>query len=105
MLQPNFVVVPLQDDPFNRCKSNIGWLEATYFGAVCLASCLPEFEKPGVVLVNDSDSLHAWFKDIDEDFTQRELLFYDSVQEIKKNYLLSRVNQQRAEALKTIWSL
>lgn len=105
ILQPNFVVVPLEDNPFNRCKSNIGWLEATYFGAVCLASCLPEFEKPGVVLINDSDSLHAWFKDIDEDFTQRELLFYDSVQEIKKNYLLSRVNQQRAEALKTIWSL
>lgn len=106
MLQPNFVVVPLQDDPFNRCKSNIGWLEATYFGAVCLASNLPEFDKSGCYTFVVPTELEVNFDLINNSDSNELDFFYQlSVEEIKKNYLLSRVNQQRAEALKTIWSL
>ena len=105
MLQPNFVVVPLEDNPFNRCKSNIGWLEGTYFGAVCLASGLPEFKKLGIVYFDDVRQLQNSFGSIDEDLVDFNDFYLNSVEEIKKNYLLSRVNQQRAEALKTIWSL
>jgi len=106
MLKPNFMVVPLQDDPFNRCKSNIAWLEATYFGAVCLASALPEFENIGAISFNTSSELQVEFDVIDNAKAYyHNFCYLESVEKIKKNYLLSKVNQQRAEALKTIWSL
>lgn len=105
MLQPNFVVVPLQDDPFNRAKSFIGWLEGTYFGAVCIASGLPEFKRPGVVTVDNAIQMEHELDCVDSNISDYNQYYLESVEEIKKNYLLSRVNQQRAEALKTIWSL
>lgn len=48
-LCPKVVVVPLDDNPFNRSKSNIAWLEATYAGAVCVAPNWPEWQRPGVL--------------------------------------------------------
>lgn len=105
MLQPNFVVVPLEDNSFNDCKSNIAWLEATYFGAVCLATPLREFMRVPAANIGKYEHLQNIFEQIDESTTDFSQFYLDSVEEIKKNYLLSRVNQQRAEALKTIWSL
>lgn len=105
LLQPNFLVVPLVESPFNDCKSNIAWLEATYAGAVCLATGLAEFDKPGCYVFNHPEGLERTFEHIDNNTTDWSEFYLNSVEEIKKNYLLSRVNQQRAEALKTIWSL
>jgi hypothetical protein len=36
-LRPDFVVVPLVDNQFNHCKSDIAYLEATMCGALCIA--------------------------------------------------------------------
>ncbi len=43
-LMPRVLLCPLEDHLFNRCKSNIAWLEATRAGAVCLSSKFDEFE-------------------------------------------------------------
>jgi hypothetical protein len=44
MLRPLAVLAPLQDTTFNRCKSNIAYLEARYAGAPCLTThALPEW--------------------------------------------------------------
>lgn len=102
-LKPNFMVVPLEDNPFNRCKSNIGWLEATYAGAVCLASGLPEFQQNGVIKIGDSQHLEQTFNDIENDAAFWGTFYLLSVEEIQKNYLLTKVNAQRAEALNIIW--
>lgn len=102
-LKPNFVVVPLEDNPFNRAKSFIGWLEGTYFGAVCLASGLPEFQKNGVIKIDDAVHLEQTFKDINEDAAFWGTFYLLSVEEIQKNYLLTKVNAKRAEALNIIW--
>lgn len=102
-LKPNFVVVPLEDNPFNRAKSFIGWIEGTYFGAVCLASELPEFNKKGVSFFETSDGLGEIFARIDENSEDFSSFYLDSVEEIQKNYLLTKVNAQRAEALNIIW--
>ncbi len=41
-LEPAICVVPLADNVFNRCKSNIAWVEATQAGAVTIA---PEWKE------------------------------------------------------------
>lgn len=45
---PNVCYSLLSDSEFNRAKSNIAWLEATYFGSPFLGPDLPEWKKPGV---------------------------------------------------------
>lgn len=49
------IIVPLSDTPFNRCKSNIAWIEGTQAGAVCVAPDFPVWQRNGVV--NYSPSL------------------------------------------------
>lgn len=46
-LKPELMIVPLQDTKFNRCKSNIAWIEGTLAGATVLATDLPEFKSNG----------------------------------------------------------
>jgi hypothetical protein len=41
-IRPHFVVVPLQDNPFNRAKSNIAELEAQAAGAIAI---VPDWEE------------------------------------------------------------
>jgi hypothetical protein len=51
---PDYIVVPLVNDAFNRCKSNIAWIEATNAGAVTIApSYLPEFRGPAMHPLQD----------------------------------------------------
>lgn len=42
-LRPEIMIVPLQDTKFNRCKSNIAWIEGTLAGSRVFATGLPEF--------------------------------------------------------------
>lgn len=48
--RPWCVINPLEDHPFNRCKSNIGWIEASLAGAVCVVPDFPEFQRPGALI-------------------------------------------------------
>lgn len=49
-MRPRAVIVPLADNDFNRSKSNIGYIEATYAGALTIAPNWPEWRQPGVLL-------------------------------------------------------
>jgi hypothetical protein len=46
---PTVVIVPLQDCPFNRAKSNIAALEAIWAGAIPVVPDWPEWDIPGAV--------------------------------------------------------
>ena len=46
---PKVFIVPLHFSDFNRAKSNIAWLEATFSGAITIAPKMPEWEVPGVL--------------------------------------------------------
>lgn len=61
-LNPAMFIVPLKDTAFNRCKSNIAWIEATYAGAMTIASNLPEFRRPGVLIAEEAHFVNtlAW---------------------------------------------
>jgi hypothetical protein len=55
-MAPKFMVFPLHDCFFNRCKSNIAWIEATHAGALTIAPDLPEWRQPGVISFKPGDN-------------------------------------------------
>jgi hypothetical protein len=50
-------VVPLEDNAFNRCKSNIAQLEAIAVGALAIVPDWPEWQLPGAIVYRDDESL------------------------------------------------
>lgn len=56
---PAVVMVPLEDQPFNRSKSNIAWVEATAAGAVTVAPEWEEWKRPGIYNYSGPDDFAA----------------------------------------------
>lgn len=103
-LRPAVMIVPLEDDSFNRCKSNLAFLDATYAGAVCLSTNLLEFtSSAGCVTVSNerfSDGL-SWLlgqfnRDVGFGVESNEV----ARSYVEKNQVLSLVNEKRLEVLK-----
>ncbi len=96
---PSLVIVPLEDIPFNRSKSNIAWIEATAAGAVTLAPDFEEWRRPGVMTYNTPADFG---KKLDValsstiDFSKAWELSRDF---ILKNRVLSHVNGLRRDIL------
>jgi len=93
-------VVPLVDIPFNRCKSNNAWLEATAAGAVVVAPNWHEWIKPGIINYSDKAGFesavrHAMSLPADE----REALVELSRNYITQHLTLQTVNKQRLAIL------
>lgn len=106
-LAPKFMVFPLYDLFFNRCKSNIAWIEACHAGAMTIAPDLPEWKHPGAISykANDPES----FKDAvatamsltpDEHKIQAELAF----DYMKSKYDIGVVNQIRRRVVEAMLS-
>lgn len=94
---PSVVFHPLQDNLFNRSKSNIGWLESSFAGAAFVGNKnLPEFDKHfifsfdnfGEVLKMDMESL--------------KIANQLSWEYITDELLLSKINLLRTERLLAI---
>lgn len=94
------VMVPLVDNIFNFCKSNVAFIEATWAGMMTVARDFVEWNKPGVKNYEfrmDFQALTQFCIDaFDEDAVNQ------SWQYICDNLLLSKVNKQRAEILKNL---
>lgn len=56
---PAVMIVPLDDCPFNRAKSNIAWIEATHAGAVTIAPDFEEWHRPGIINYTDAADFEA----------------------------------------------
>jgi hypothetical protein len=48
-INPEIMIVPFEDNQFNRSRSNNAWIEGTLAGAIVVATDLPEFQQPGVI--------------------------------------------------------
>lgn len=97
-INPNIFIYSLEDTQFNRCKSNISWIEATYAGAAVLG---PEFHgefiKPGIK--NFGDSFVREFNSLKKNYDKLEQMNKESWEYIKSKLLLSNVNKKRYESL------
>lgn len=88
---PSVMFFPLQDNTFNRGKSNIAWIESVYSGAAFYGNtALPEYI-PGTILPIQE------FLDHDDDIWE----FYNrnSWDYIQENLLLSDINKLRIDGI------
>ena len=89
-------VVPLHDSRFNRCKSNIAWLEMTWAGGTVLAPGWEEWLQPGVVNYKDQASFQAGLEFLVKSTPEElEKLNRASWNHIVKNFTLSATNATR----------
>lgn len=107
-LQPAITIVPLHDNVFNRCKSNIAWQESTFAGALTLAPSWPEWKRPGVTCYqNPADfktGLLELIQTVDNTPDVASQMVSDSWRDIQQNFLLSKVNEQREHCLNLLFS-
>lgn len=97
-LNPNVFIYTLEDSKFNRGKSNISWIEATYSGAAVIApEFLPEFIRPGIS--NFTGSLKETFDKIKKDKSVLKIMNDLSWDYIQAKLLLSYVNQKRYNSI------
>ncbi len=103
-LRPDILAVPLVDDAFNRCKSNISVIEASWMGAIPIVPrWLEGCDLPGVFAYDDAagfeSALHTACASTDEELAARLVELRKSVAE---RYDLDGANLLRALVLKRL---
>lgn len=90
---PEIMIVPLEDNIFNRGKSNISWIEGTLAGATVMATALPEFgNSAGCVMFHDEKSFIDSFSALASSEKLRESQYLESIVNIPS---LDEVNKMR----------
>lgn len=99
-IRPEIMIVPLEDNDFNRAKSTISWQEGTMAGATVMASALPEFinSKGCAVFENQEEFIKA-FETLATSQEVRKELFIESIKNIPN---LSNINKKRLEIIESI---
>lgn len=81
-LKLDIMVIPRTDSYFNRCKSNLKFLESSMFEIPCIAQAFEDGKSP--YQVNPDDQKHLLLATTTEDFIEKiELLIKDK--ELRKN--------------------
>lgn len=91
--------VPLDDSPFNRCKSNIAWMEAAFSGAAAIVPDWEVWDVPGALKYKNEEEfanlLYAVMNgEIDVEAKAKESWDY-----IEGNLTLPKVNEARVDVL------
>lgn len=97
---PNIAYACLTDIPFNRCKSNISWIENTYAGAVCIGPEFEEWKRPGMVTYSKpeqlSDIIDYLIESGPHELAKQHAYSWEYISD---TLMLSRVNEQRKSLL------
>lgn len=95
-LQPLIQIVPLEDNEFNRSKSNIAWIEGTWSHAACLVPDWEEWKNPGSIRYSSRDDFQRSLQGMIEASESIPHLVEESWGKICKDLLLSEVSKRRA---------
>lgn len=99
-INPTYMVVPLEDTKFNRCKSNISLLEGTWANSTIVAPAyMPEFNQIPCILYSDAQELGDILQAIGRADDSIANLSADARKVVKERYLLSKINEQRVDIL------
>jgi hypothetical protein len=101
-INPKIVVIPLNDNDFNRSKSNIAWMESVWVGAECVAPDFDEWVRPGIINTARENDLVKL--DMKSNLNSVIKGLYLRVKELPKHFIwnnlaLSQVNEKRIEIL------
>lgn len=96
-ISPSVGHVLLMDNTFNRCRSNVAYLESTYFGAVTVAPDWQEWQVPGILNYKTKEEYLRIMQDIVAGNINLPTLHSLSYEYISDCLLLSKVNEQRVE--------
>lgn len=99
LIKPRIMHVPLVDNELNRSKSNIAWMEATYAGAVTIGPNWPEWNQPGVICYDTPDDYSKLLTTHSDDYAK---CWKESLDYIKANLVLSKVNEQRKQIIESL---
>ena len=94
-----FGVIPLVDCEFNRCKSNISWMEFTYANQIAIAPSFPEFMRPGAHNYSQEKTLLDCFE---AGLEQGNVDIENSWEFISDSLFLTRWNEKRREILRNL---
>lgn len=99
LMQPSCFHVPLDESDFNRCKSNIAWIEASFAGAACIAPAWEVWDVPGAILYKSEEeyanAMYAVIKG-EVDVEKSAKTSWDFIQE---NLTLEKVNEARVDVM------
>lgn len=96
---PEIFIVPLEDNIFNRGKSNIAFIESVYAGSACIAPELPEFMIDGCVNYRDSEHFEYLMGKLIKSKSFRRENYDKAVAYVSSNLMLSEVNKMRIEVI------
>lgn len=100
VVRPSILVAPLVDCDFNRAKSNIAWLEASWAGAAVLAPRFAEWQQPGLTTYREPADLRTR---LEEMIVTRMSSGIDSASQswnhIRRHLTLDTVNYQRIDVI------
>jgi hypothetical protein len=97
-------IVPLEDCPWNSCKSNIAWLENTLAGSCVLALDTPEFNQPGCINYKTGQFKESLISLIGSDAKFRKDKVQESLETIDKSFTLSGINKLRMDVITSLLS-
>jgi hypothetical protein len=99
-IQPGVTIVPLANNEFNKSKSNIAWIEATYSHSQVVAPDFPEWRRPGILNYKDPADFSRKLRTAMDMVEANDWSMVDqSWDYIKENLLLSKVNEKRWDLL------
>jgi hypothetical protein len=99
-LLPSVIHVPLNDDPFNRCRSNTAYIESAFSGAVCV--CPSWWNMPGSLPYGDVQGYYEAMKSVLSGQVDLVGMNRESWEYVNDCLLLSKVNKKRVELLKSL---
>jgi hypothetical protein len=102
-IQASIAIVPLQNNEFNKSKSNIAYIEMVYAGAVPIVPDWDEWNLPGCIRYGENDSFKSCLESL-MDCPPQYLRDINKVgvEYIRENLLLSNINKKRIELLESL---
>jgi hypothetical protein len=105
MVQPDIVMVTLENNSFNRCRSAGAWLEGTMAGGLVVAPDWNVWKQPGVVLYKERSEFYDKVTEAinlpEDERYKRWMLSYTHLRE---NRSVEKMNDLRKRVLKLVLS-
>lgn len=99
---PRAMQVPLVNDLFNHCKSNIAALEGTFAGAVCLVPDWDEWQIPGTIRYTSCEDYGEKLDQLLKGGFSYNKYRGQALDYIRENYDLAKVNTHRANLVEEL---